>query len=242
MKRTGLVLVILMSCIGLAGAEDLKALIGKVSPTGVDSFSKLAVALGEATGNTVKVEVVPTSRGVYLVENGQGDFYGPMTASKDPAIIASLGFDYSTAVTHETQMVLYMNKKSTFTVDDLKKGNKANLKIETTASMADFYGFKSLPTTNIEASLKKIDSGLIDGLVYSQTGADDILKKLGLKSIKRVSYDTAQGVFAIKKGSRGGAIDKMLSKGIASLKASGKYATIMGELVSNGATYNDWQP
>jgi hypothetical protein len=245
MKRMKLVIIALfvISVVGFsAGAEEIRALVGQVSQAGIDAFTNLYNAIAEATGNTVKIEVVPTARGVYLVTNGQADAYCPVTALTDPKKIADLDFDYSTVVTHETPMVLYENKKSNISVDELKQGNKAQLKIETSTTMVDNFTFPMLSSTNPEASLKKLDSGLTDGYIYSQAAADVVLQKLGLTSIKRVFYMTAQGVFAIKKGGKGGNIDKILSKGIDILKANGKYAVIMSSLVGPGSQYKEWQP
>jgi polar amino acid transport system substrate-binding protein len=228
-------------CLSL-GAEELKAAVGQVSPQGIDAFSKLFTAIAEATGNTVKIDVVPSARGMLMVATGKVDFCGPVTASRDPKQIANLDYDYSTLVTHETPLVLYTNKKKDISVEDLKKGNKSQYKIETAVSMVDIFPFKTLPSTNVEGSLKKVDSGDIDGYIYAQAASDPILKSLGLKTIKRTLFDMAKGVLAIAKGSRGGEIDLILSKGVEILKANGKYAIIMSSLAGEGSKYSDWQP
>jgi hypothetical protein len=225
-----------------SGAEELRAVVGQVSPQGIDAFTKLFTAIAEATGNTVKIEVVPTARGMYMVANGQADFLGPVTASKDPKKVAGLDYDYSTLVTHETALVLYTNKKKDISVDDLKKGNKSQFKVETAISMVDILPFAALSSTNVEGSFKKLDSGGIDGYIYAQAAADVVLKNLGLKTIKRTFFDTAQGVLAIAKGGRGGKIDQILTKGVEILKANGKYAVIMSDLLGGGGKYSDWQP
>jgi polar amino acid transport system substrate-binding protein len=230
------------SALGSAGAEELKAALGQVSQQAIDSFTKLYAAIAEATGNTIQVTVVPTARGMYLVANGQADVYCPVTASKDPAKVAALDFDYSTVITHETPFVLYSNKGKPVSVDALKKGNKEKYKIETIISMVDYFPFAAQPSTNVEASLKKVDSGAIDGFLYTQTSADAVLKKLETKNIKRTFYDYYQGVFGIKKGGRGGRIDSILSKGIEILKANGKYNVIMSDMLGPGSKYSDWQP
>jgi hypothetical protein len=49
-------------------------------------------------------------------------------------------------------------------------------------------------------------------------------------------------VFGIAKGTRGGALDKMLASGLAKVKASGKYQELMGGILAAGASYIDWQP
>jgi polar amino acid transport system substrate-binding protein len=225
-----------------ASAEELKAAIGQIAPQGITQLTNLYTAIAEATGNTITITVVPTARGMYMVANGQVDFYGPVSASKDPKKVAALDYDYSTAVTHETPLVLYVNKNKPISVDALKNGNKEKYNIETLLSLVEFFPFAAQPSTNAEASFKKVDSGAIDGFLYTQSTADAALKKLELKNIKRVLFDYSQGVFAIKKGGKGGHIDSILSKGIEILKANGKYFTILSEMLGPGSKYSDWQP
>jgi len=245
MKRIMTIIIASVFAIAVSaslGAEELHAVVGQVSPQGIDAFTKLFTAIAEATGNTVKIEVVPTARALYLVANGQADFCGPVTASKDPKKIATLDYAYSTLVTHETALVLYTNKNKDIAVDDLKKGNKAQYSIETSVSMVDLFPFVMQPSTSTDGSFKKLDANRIDGYIYAQAAADAVLKNLGLKTIKRTYFDTSQGVLAIAKGGKGGKIDLLLSKGVDILKANGKYAVIMSDLLGGGGKYSDWQP
>jgi ABC-type amino acid transport substrate-binding protein len=223
-------------------ANDYKGVVGQLSPLTMETFKNLATSVVEATGNKIAIEIVPPARGIYLIENKQADFYTAIIAITDPKKIADLKYDYSTADTHNVVFVLYTNKKKPIDPADLKKGNPKKYKIETDISLADYFNFNIQTSTNAEGSLKKVDSGSIDGYIFSQPSTDPILKKIGAKNIVRQYYETYNGKFILPKGAKGGEIDKMISDGMAKIRANGKYQEIMGGLLAAGAKYIEWQP
>jgi polar amino acid transport system substrate-binding protein len=221
---------------------EYKGAISQLSPLSTETFKNLATAVVEASGNTIKTEIVPASRGIANVENKTADFFTAIIALKDPAKIAALKYDYSTADTHNVVFVLYTKKDLNIDVEELKKGNPKNYNIETDASLLDDFTFKATPSTNIEGSLRKVDTAKIDGYIFSQPTVDPLLKSLGLKNIKRVYYETFNGKFIIAKGQKGGAIDKMISEGMNKIRSNGRYQEIMGALIAAGSKYIEWQP
>jgi ABC-type amino acid transport substrate-binding protein len=223
----------------VASAETYKVAIIQLQTSGV--IESLAKALAEAEGVTFEIQIVPSARAVFLIENNQVDIAFPRSVITDPAKLKDLKFDYSAAVLSRSAYVLYTNKKSNIDAAELKKGNAKGYKVETNASNVNSYEFKALPSDNIEASLKKIDAGFIDGYLYSQISGDTALKNTGLKSIKRQFYSYSQMGFTIKKGTAGGALDKILVDGMKKIQANGTYDKIMGDLAKQGE-YNDWQP
>jgi polar amino acid transport system substrate-binding protein len=242
MKRK-LLLFMLIGLVLISGtiisAKEYKAAVYQL-PTS-DTYVNLLKAIAEATGNNFDIQIVPSARGVYMVENKQADFVCPATVSADPKKIPTMKYDYSTASLYKTTFVLYTNKSKPIDVAELKKGNSKNFKIETTASLAELFEFDLLPTTNLEGSLQKVDNGSIDGFIYSQTSGDQLLRKLALKNVKRQLYSKNDLAFGILKGTKGGEVDKMLANGITKTKASGKFDQIMGVLIKS-ADYIDWQP
>ena len=142
----------------------------------------------------------------------------------------ALNYDYSTAVMYKSSFVLFTNKSKPLDIADLKKGNTKGYKIETDISMVNQLDFTAIPSTNVEASLKKVAAGTIDGFVHSEATTDAVLKNMKVPTIKRQLYDQYDLVFPIQKGGKGGKVDKMLSDGIAKLKANGKFDQIMGDL------------
>jgi polar amino acid transport system substrate-binding protein len=220
-------------------AKDYKVAIFQL-PT-AESFTELFKAVGEATNNDFEIQIVPPARGVYLIENKLADIFFPATISGDQKKQAGLKFDYSTARVFKAVFVLYTNKNKPVDIGELKKGNPKNYQIETTSSLADLFEFQPLQTTSLEASLKKVDAGTIDGLLYAQEAGDPFLKKLGLKNINRKLYSKNDISFGIQKGSKGTEIDKMLTDGVEKLRANGKLNQIIAISIKN-SEYDDWQP
>lgn len=206
-----------------------------------DSLVNLFKAIEEATNNTFNVQLVPPARGSYLIENNQIDIILPATMSNDPKKVSLVNFDYSTAKVYQMVFVLYMNKNKPVDITILKKGNSKDYKVETTGSLAQMFEFQPLQTTNLEASLKKVEDGAIDGLLYAQDVGDLLLKKLGYKNIQRKLYSTNDIAFGIKKGTAGGELDKVLSDGIKKLKNNGKLNQILDVCIKN-SKYDNWQP
>jgi polar amino acid transport system substrate-binding protein len=235
-----LVLFILVAALGGAvAAQSYKVVIVQVSTS--ESFKTLVEAIGAATGAKFEIQVVPSARVAYLVENKQADLGLPLLGMKDAAKVAALGYDYATTSIYKNAFVLYTNKAKAVDLADLKKGNAKGFKIESGGSNPNQYDFTVSLSPNIDGSLKKIDAGSIDGYIYSQITTDAALKASGLKSIKRQLYNEYDLQFVLQKGQRGGALDKLLTEGMAKIKASGRYDAILGDIVK-AAKYNDWQP
>ena len=96
------------------------------------------------------------------------------------------------------------------------------------------FDFKTLPSTNPVASLKKVNDGLIDGYILGSEPGDSILRGniATLKNIRRQLWDTYDIGFALPKGSNSAKTDKMLSDGIRKMKANGKLDTILADALN----------
>jgi len=234
-----IVCLLFLSSFALA-AKDYKVAVAQLPTT--DSYVALIKAIGEETKNNFNIEVFPMARSVYLIENNQVDFQCPLIENPDPKKAANSKFDYSTTTVYKLVFVLYSNKAKNISAEELKKGNPKNYKIETDIAHVDYFNFSCSGSPSIEASLKKVDSGAIDGFIFSITSSDKMLKSLALKNIKRQYFDTFNNKFLIAKGTKGGEIDKMLSDGMTKIKANGKYDQILGSLLKMAEKYDDWQP
>jgi len=231
----------LLSVLTLTAAvgQTYKVAIPQLSASSI--VEALIKALGEEEGVTMEIQTVPAARALYLLENGQVDILVPKSVITDAAKLAEQNFDYATPVLSRSAYVLYTNKSKNIDPAELKKGNPKGYKIETNTANVDSFEFKALPSSNIEASLKKVDSGVIDGYLYSQISSDAALKGLGLKTIKRQLYNFSELGFGIKKGGVNGVVDKLLVNGMKRLRANGKFDKIMGDLIKQGE-YDEWQP
>jgi ABC-type amino acid transport substrate-binding protein len=234
------VLVIMMLLSGLlVSAKDYKVAVFNVGTSEI--FVSFLKSMAEATNNKFEIQTVPNARALYLLENNQVDIILPISVIIDEKKISSLSYSYSTTNLFNNAFVLYTNKKSQIDIESLKKGNPKNYKIETSASLADLLEFTPLISPNLEASLQKVDNGSIDGLLYSQSSGDILVKKLALTSIKRQFYGDRYLSFAIKKGTKGGEVDKLITDGITKTKANGKFEEILG-VIYKKAKYDNWQP
>jgi polar amino acid transport system substrate-binding protein len=208
----------------MLSANEYKVVVSQLPVA--DMYSNLLKAIAEETNNTFNIEIVPFSRLGYLIENNLVDICGPLISPKSQIKQNNLKYDLSTSTILEMVFVLYTNKN--INIDELKKGNPKKYYIETEIAHINLFDFECYPSTNIEGSLKKVDIGKIDGYIFAQGSTDMVLKKGDYKNIKRLYYDTFQLKFAIKKGTKGGEIDKILTNGINKIKDNGKYEKIIG--------------
>ncbi len=243
MKRTRTAAVATLLAIVLtaapAGAQAYKVAISQIASSA--TMESLAKAIAAAMGVTFEIQVVPATRAVYLIEHGEVDIQFPKGLPSDLSKAKDLAYDFAAVPLSRSAWVLYTSKSKPIDPAELKKGNPKGYKIETAAANVDSWEFAALPSSNIEASLKKIDAGLIDGYLYSQISTDAALRSLGLKTIKRQLYSYSLLGFTIKKGGSGGPVDKFLTEGMGTIRASGVYDKIMGDLAKQG-DYDDWQP
>lgn len=239
MKRFLIGFLVVLVGSGALFAADYSAVV--IQLPGSDAYVTLFNAIGEATGKTFDVQVVPPARAAALVENKKADVMFPATKSTDPRKDAQRTIDFSAARVFSMVFVLYSNKGKSIPVAQLKSGNPDNFQVETTASLAGLFEFKPVIAPNVAASLKKVDAGRADGLIYPQEAGDPQVKSLGLSRISRAKYSVNEITFGLQKGQAGGALDKVLVDGIDRLRANGKLDTIIAFALKNGV-YNDWQP
>ncbi len=242
MKRfllIGLIICALIFNSFLLSAKEYKVAVKDLATKQI--FIDLINAIGEATGNIFNIEVVPASRADYLIENKQVDIQYPIIILPDAKKQKELKYDYAGGVIFKVAFVLYTNKDKPIDIQSLRKGNSKNYKIEVSASRMSDFEYTVIPSNNAEASLTKVSNGTTDGLIFAQPDGDALLKKLGLKNIKRQLWLEYENTFSIQKGGKGGEIDKMLKDGINKLKKSGQFEKIMGNY-SKTAKYDNWQP
>jgi hypothetical protein len=222
-------------------AESYTALIGDIP--GIDSLMSMTKTLGEDMNVKLDIKKVPIQRMVNMIVTKQADFGAPMLKLKDPNAIKNLPFDYSTGTVQQMCFILYTNKTKPVDIANLKSGNSKGYKIESDIANMQMFDFKTLPSTNPVASLKKVNDGLIDGYIVGSEPADSILKstKDKMKNVKRQLWDTYDIGYALQKGARGGALDKVITEGIKKMKANGKLQKILSDVIKSGV-YDDWLP
>ncbi len=237
--RFGIFALVLLLCVlsQPAGAKEYKASLAQM-PVYAESLDKgvlvdLVKLLADASGATITPQVVPFARSINDVVTRKVDFHMPLIQPKgqDPA---KLEYDYSTETIFHVNFVLYTNKSKPVDVKGLK-----DLNIETDLAHVNYFDFPIKGSNSIEASLKKIDAGRIDGFIFADFASDPIVKSFDLKTLKRQLYQVFDVKIVLPKGDNGKDVDLFLSDTIKKLRDSGKFATLMNAI---DQPYNDWQP
>jgi polar amino acid transport system substrate-binding protein len=218
--------------IGKVEARDLKAALPRIPMLSETKDKGLIVDLVKAMDEIydegkISIEVFPPARGMDNVINKSYDFYVPLLKSKSIKE-KDLDYAFSDAIAFSTIFVLYTNKNN----NKINARNAGNYIIETDDPLMYFFGFKAQVSIDMETSLRKVDSGRIDGYIYSMNETDGLLKQLGLKNIKKIYYGTFDASFAVKKGPEGKEVGKILEKLLKQLKKNGTYEKIMAPMLN----------
>ena len=212
-------------------AQDYKASLAEMpvhAEVAEDGISGIQVALvraiAEVSGEEIEIGVYPFKRSMDNVirDNPSADFHIPLIKNE---IIPEeeLPYYYSTETIFHVNFVLYTQKGS-----DVKMDNLSQYTIETDAAHVIYFPFETLPSSSIENSLKKVNSGRIDGFLFADTPTDPVLKELGYENIQRRLYKVFEVKIILPKTERGKEVDKMLIKAIGKLRESGKLKEIEG--------------
>ena len=243
MKKFVLFLLLIMSlfCFKVqAGAENFKVAIMKL-PVVAETYKNLFLAIGDATGNTFKCEIVPPARAMNMLENKQVDIQAPSIKAGNAGANSMAKADFSTQSLFPVAFVLYTNTGKPLDITSIKNGNSGKYKIEADGSNINQFGFKAIFSGDPGQSFKKLDAGRIDGYIISQNVGDGTLKSLKLNKVRRQFWDNFYATFALQKGQAGGKLDNILADGIKKLRSNGKFEQIMGEDMRQ-SKFNNWQP
>jgi polar amino acid transport system substrate-binding protein len=215
----------------LAQGKDLKASLPLIPPLVESKDKGILIDLIKAMADEYKEgkitwEVYPFAKSIANVEQGRADFHMPLL--RNPNIASDkLTFMQSSESIFKVIFALYTNESN----KDINPKNVDKYTIETDMGHVSYFDFKVQGSTNMETSLQKVSSGKIDGWIFAMPESDLVLKRLGLKNIKRWEYRKFDSMIIMPKGERGKEVDKILSTLIAKLKANGKYQSIMGPIL-----------
>ncbi len=187
----------------------------------------------KATGKTIEIEAYPFKRSLRNTIKRNADFHLPLI--KNPyKTDDELDFDYSTSAIFNVNFVLYTNKNR-----EIDKTKLSSYNITTDAAHTDLFDFPIGDNYFIESSLKMLIRGRIDGYIFADVEADPVLKKLGLKNIKRELYKIYHVHAVLPKGEKGKGTDIMISEAMNKIRKSGEWAELMNPVYHE---YIDWQP
>jgi polar amino acid transport system substrate-binding protein len=197
-----------------------------------NEFLGLVYLWGEVLSNDISVEYYPFKRSILNVISKQADFHFPLI--KNPYKSNSeLGFDYSTAVITQVNFVLYTRKDRPIDIDNLSAYN-----IATDAAHMDLFNFPVEGIFSVDGALKKLNSGRIDGYIFSGEVTDVVLKELHLTNIHRQLYRTYDVHAILPLGEQGNKTDQMITEAQAIIATSPEYADVMKNIY---VPYTEWQ-
>ncbi len=189
---------------------------------------------GKVTGKKIKIEVYPFKRSLKNAINNKADFHLPLI--KNPYKNDNeQDFDYSTSVIFNVNFVLYTNKTK-----HINKTKLSDYAVITDPAHTEFFDFPIEENySGIGSSLNMLNKGIIDGYIFADVEADPVLKKLGLKNIKRELYKIYYVHAVLPKGEKGKGVDIIISEAMNKIRKSGAWAELMNPVYHE---YIDWQP
>ena len=186
----------------------------------------------------IEYAVIPFNRSLKGVIDRVSDFHFPIL---DPGNKTEneVGFAFSTVTVGKVIFCLYVNKAN-------RKITKKNMTsgefiIETDSAHVNFFDFPVVASTCVKCSLKKVNSGRIDGYLYSALLADGeiIQEKDAYKNLETIFFQSYDIKFGLQKGQRGKALDKLLSSFFLEVRKTGIYDKAFREINEFNA---NWKP
>ncbi len=190
-------------------------------------------AIEKLTNNQIIINLYPFARSISKVIKGQVDFHIPLIKNNlipDEKLL----YYHSSETIFNVNFVLYTIKGNGVTLKNLSQ-----YRVETDRAHVAFFPFKTIPSSKIEQSLKKLNLGRIDAYIFADTSVDPVLKKLAFKNIQRMFYKEYEVKIILPRNKHGLLVDKMLTDAIKKLRASGKLQEIFSSV---NQPYDNWQP
>lgn len=220
-----------------AGAKEYKASLANM-PVYAESADKgvlveFVKALAAESGQTISIEVLPFARSMDSVISRKVDFHLPLIKVPD-GDESKLTYSHSRETIFHVNFVLYTNKAKP--LDPSKLGQ---YKLETDKAHTQYFPFPVEGSASVEASLKRVDTGRIDGFIFADFASDPVVRATKLKNVHRQLYKVFDVKIVLPKGEAGGPTDEFLTKTIAAMRKKGTFARIMSAIDTK---YDDWQP
>ncbi len=223
-----------------AQARDIKIFVAKLPAIAESKDKGILIDYIKAMQKVYKegkitYEVLPFRRSLEMVIAGHGDIHVPIL--KDPSKTEKeLGFAYSESNIWDVIFALYTNKSN----KEISAKNVKNYNVETEGSTVQFFQKESLKSsTCIDCSLKRVNSGKIDGFVFAAKECDDIISKNKLNNIERSVFREFEGKFVLHLGPQKDEVDKILTKIVEKTKETGDYQKTIGQI---NKYYETWKP
>ncbi len=225
---------ILLSGICFGKEQPIKVSIGQIPDVSesaeIGVYPESIREIEKISGIKIEIKVLPFERSLNMAIKGDSDFHIPLIETD----IGDAPYFFSSEILHRIAFVIYSNKNNPVDKDHLE-----DKIIETDSYHVKLFPFKTIPSTCVECSLKKVNSGRIDGYVYASFAADKVIRAEKLYNIHRELYKNYKVKALIAKTKRAKYIDQFLTKYISMLKKNGTWK-IYYEPEDN--RYTHWQP
>ncbi len=211
---------------------------GLVDSSSEGSFIELVKAIDEFYDRgRILITAYPVARAYSNVAEGVADFGFPVMRL-DAGVESKLPYRFSAESVGQVCFVLYSNTERPITANGFRSALNNQRPYEVEAPPLD-WGFPTRPLVDFESSFRKISAGRIDGLLWAQEEADQVLRQLGLKNIHREHFRDYDDVFIVPRSERGNFVDRALGEAIRKLRASGRLSALYANVHH---PYQEWQP
>lgn len=203
-----------------------------VSAKKSDPFPQIFIKGAELSALTPQVRILPVERTVLFLKSNKLDMQAPYIVNPNLPP-KQLPFKVSEATFYQLNFVLYSNSKKDIDLERL-----ADYKIVTDLAFKDMMGFEVGTITNIDATLKMVNAGRLDGVIYAANVVDPMLEMYKMKNIRRSFFGAFDVKALIAQNENTQQIDEMLTK----MAEAFKFSPEVSILSSNHEKYEDWQP
>lgn len=187
---------------------------------------------------SIHIHAYPVARALTLVGAGQADLVFP-AMRLSPEAEARLPYRFSTEAMGRVSFVLYSHSGRSLTRDDLfAAAQRGNPYVIEAPPFSD-WGIPTRPLVSFESAFRKIAARRIDGLLWAQEEADSVLRRIGVRRIRRSHYADFDDVFIVPRGPRGDFVDQVLTRALRAVRVSGHLEGLYRRVHQ---PYQDWQP
>lgn len=190
-----------------------------------------------AQGSTIGYRITPIARAIQDINSGNADFAFPMM-KLHPGADDGKPYRFSSEAVGRVTFVLYSNKAKPLTVAAIAAAASAG-KPYLVEAPSTGWGIPTQPVLQLEGSLKKLNLGRIDGFLWAQEDADQLVRRLKLVNIRRQRFQEFDEVILLPRSERGELADRVFSAAIRAARKSGRLQEVYARI---HRPYEDWQP
>lgn len=216
-----------------------KDLFGSITPVGLSGFSQdVAKAIASVSKEPVTFREFPFERSIHSVLRGNSDFHFPILQPKDRSP-QEVGIGFTQQTIGKVIFALYVNKRSQdVTPKSIREGKYV---IEINEAHINFFSFPTTGSTCDECSLRKVNSGRIDGFLHAALMSDAIMARNPkmYENVESYYFDSFDIKFGVALTPSGEEVRHKLDWAISQLRRSGELQRLETETIQLNRA---WKP